>query len=120
MVVNCLDAVTLIGCDTSELNSKRKKTVKHLQIAIIGTYVTLTERLRNICLEMICKRARGTNTSKLSYNFASSFSHMKHSGGVSKYHPYTNKELSTVSSATKTSQHFLGKGKKPNQSHWRW
>ena len=28
MVVNCLDAVTLIGYDTSELNNKRKQNVK--------------------------------------------------------------------------------------------
>ena len=28
MVVNCLDAVTLIGYATSELNNKRKQNVK--------------------------------------------------------------------------------------------
>ena len=30
MVVNCLDAATLIGYDTSELSDKRKKLLKHL------------------------------------------------------------------------------------------
>ena len=57
-----------------------------------------TEYLFGYVLQKGMKEAQ--ETSKLNNNFTSCFSHRKHSGGGSKYHPYNNKGLSTVSSVT--------------------